>query len=303
MADKKRVVLSLLTARQEYQKQQEEDARAAAARAGLDLEVEFAENDPATQVRQLDAHVRKPVGVRPFALVAETAAAVGFEGVARSALSARVGWVVISARAPYLEILRRDFPGSLVSSATIDDLEIGRLQARHFLALLPNGGRVLSIEGPAASAASIFRRRMAEQELRGSGVSFAQGLSGDWTAATAERVVSAWLSGDGREVRFDLVGAQNDEMALGARAALRALRPAWSGLFTGCDGLPGGGQRYVREGLLAATVVRPTTAGPGVELVGKALRGEPVPPHLVLPARSVPELEALRKAQKAAPPG
>jgi len=296
MPDRKLVVVSLLTARQEFQRQQEQDARAAAQRSGLRVEVVFAENDPATQIRQLEGFIRMAPDARPAAFVIETVAAVGFEKIARSALTARIGWVVISSRAPYLETLRKEFPGGLVTSATIDEMEIGRIQARQILALLPKGGNVLYVEGPSMSAATIFRRRMAEQELKGSAVSIVHTVSGDWTAAGAEWAVSSWLGIDGsREVRFDLVGAQNDEMAMGARTALAAQRPDWSGPFTGCDGLVNLGQRYVREGQLAATVVKATTAGPGLELVAKALRGEPVPPHLLLPPASFPPLEELKK--------
>jgi ABC-type sugar transport system substrate-binding protein len=295
MPDSHLVLVSLLNARQEFQRQQEQDARAAASRSGLRVEVVFAENDPATQIRQLESFIRLAPEARPAAFVIETVAAVGFEKVARSALSARIGWVVISSRAPYLETLHREFPTALVTSATIDEMEIGRIQGRHFLALLPAGGKVLYVEGPSMSAATIFRRRMAEQELKGTGVSIVHTVSGDWTAARAEWAVSSWLGVDGsREVRFDMVGAQNDEMAMGARAALATHRPEWSGPITGCDGLVNLGQRYVREGQLAATVVKATTAGPGVELVARSLRGEPIPPQLVLPPESFPPLAELK---------
>jgi len=127
-------------------------------------------------------------------------------------------------------------------------------------------------------------------------VSIVRTISGDWTAAGAQWAVSSWLGVDeNREVRFDLVAAQNDEMALGAREALATQRPEWSGPFTGCDGLVNLGQRYVREGQLAATVVKATTAGPGVELVATFIRGAPVPPQLVLAPASFPSLDELRK--------
>jgi ribose transport system substrate-binding protein len=257
--------------------------------------VVFADNSPAAQLRQIEAHVQAPPGQRPAAVVVEAVAAVGFERLARSALEAGVGWVVVSARAPYLETLRRDFPLRLVSSATTDDMEIGRIQARHFQALLPEGGGVLYVEGPSMSAAAIFRRRMAEAELRGSRVTLVRTLSADWTEAGAEWAVSSWLgTEEGQGARPDLLAAQNDAMAMGARKAVKVHRPGWADLpVTGCDGLPDGGQRYVREGILAATVVKPTTAGQGVELVARWLRGEPVPPFLVLPPRSFPSLEEL----------
>lgn len=294
MADRKLVVVSLLTARQEFQRQQEEDARTAAERAGLRVEVVFAENDPGTQLHQLEGYIQEPPAARPVAFVIETVAAVGFEKIARSALAAGIGWVVVSSRAPYLELLQREHPRALVTSATIDELEIGRLQGRHFLKLLPQGGKVLYVEGPSMSAATILRRRMAEHELQGSNVRIAHVVSGDWTSAGAEWAVSSWLGMDtGHEAQFDLVSAQNDEMALGARTALAAQRPDWSGPFTGCDGLVNGGQRWVREGQLAATVVKATTAGPGIELVARSLRGEPVPSQVVLAPSSFPALEDL----------
>lgn len=294
MPDRKLVVLSLLTSRQEFQKQQEVEARAAASRAGLGVEVVYVENDPVRQIAQLEEYLKRAPGDRPAAFVVEAVATVGFEKIARSAVAARVGWVIVSARAPYLETVRRDFPGALVSSASVDDLEIGRIQGRQLKALLPRGGQVLQVEGPSASAATVLRRRMTDQELKDSGVVVAHAIAGDWTTEGAEWALSSWLS-ENRDARFDAVCAQNDEMALGARNALRNHRPDWVGPFTGCDGLPEGGQRMVREGLLAATVVKPPTGGAGVELVAAALRGEAVPPQVVLPPRSVPELEALGK--------
>jgi ribose transport system substrate-binding protein len=297
MSDRNLVVVSLLTSRQEFQRQQEQDARATAARLGLPVEVVFAENDPATQIRQLESSIRQPPEARPVAFVVETVAAVGFEQIARGALAAGIGWVVISSRAPSLESLRKEFPGGLVTSAGIDELEIGRIQARQILALLPNGGTVLYVEGPSMSAATIFRRRTAELGLKGSPVSIVRTVSGDWTAAGAEWAVSSWLGVDeNREVRFDMVAAQNDEMAMGARAALAAQRPDWSGPFTGCDGLVNLGQRYVREGQLSATVVKATTAGPGVEAVARFLRGDPVPPQLMLAPASFPPLDQLKRS-------
>jgi hypothetical protein len=41
-------------------------------------------------------------------------------------------------------------------------------------------------------------------------------------------------------------------------------------------------------------VVKATTAGPGVDLVARSLRGEAVPPHVLLPPASFPPLEELK---------
>jgi ABC-type sugar transport system substrate-binding protein len=302
MSERRTVVLALLSARQEFQQLQEAEARAVASRERLDLQVVHTENDPAAQIGQLETFLRQPLETRPVAFVVEAVSAVGFERIARSALASRVGWVIVSARSPYLETLRRDFPGALVTSATIDDMEIGRIQGKQLLTLLPRGGKVLYIEGPSVSAATMFRRRLAEQELKGSQVQFVRCLAADWTTPGAEWAVSSWLGMDeGRDAQFDVVCAQNDDMALGARAALAANRPDWSGPILGCDGAPTVGQRHVREGALRATVVKLPTAGAGVELVAKSLRGEPIPSHVVLQCRSMPDLAELASAVGPAP--
>jgi ABC-type sugar transport system substrate-binding protein len=97
--------------------------------------------------------------------------------------------------------------------------------------------------------------------------------------------------------------AQNDSMAVGARRALRDLRGAWMDLlFTGCDGLPEGGQRLVQAGHLAATIITPPPAGPAVTLVARALAGEPAPPSLRLRPQGFPEEPNLARLARRSPP-
>ncbi len=116
-------------------------------------------------------------------------------------------------------------------------------------------------------------------------------LSGEWTEESAQKAVVAWLRLKTSEsFHPDLVGCQNDAMAVGARKALTAQRQEWARLpFTGCDGLPDGGQRLVSMKQLAATIIVPSNAGPAVELVARhSHTGEPVPPRVVLAGRSHP---------------
>jgi ABC-type sugar transport system substrate-binding protein len=108
--------------------------------------------------------------------------------------------------------------------------------------------------------------------------------------------VRSWLRlKSSQGFRANLVGAQNDAMARGARKAILALRKSWKGelLAIGCDGLPEGGQRLVKENELTATIVTPTTAGPAVDLVAHALQGRAAPPQLILQPRSYPPEEDL----------
>jgi ABC-type sugar transport system substrate-binding protein len=83
-------------------------------------------------------------------------------------------------------------------------------------------------------------------------------------------------------------------MAVGARRALRRLRKEWTELmFTGCDGLPEGGQRLVRDGDLAATIITPPPAGAAVTIVAQAVAGTPAPAELRLVPQSFPAEDAL----------
>jgi ABC-type sugar transport system substrate-binding protein len=114
--------------------------------------------------------------------------------------------------------------------------------------------------------------------------------------------VRDWLRlGSSTRRPFDLVACQNDHMAAGVLEALAegaremghpeiARTPV-----TGCDGAPDVGQRLVREGRLAATVVLPRVAGPAVQMVAGVLQqGTRPAPVATLAAESFPPLGELR---------
>ena len=87
---KRKIVVSLLTSEQEFQQMQAADARATAARLGLDVEVIFAENNAIQQIHQLYRHVHAPEAERPSAIVIEVVSRDGMERLARNALKAGI---------------------------------------------------------------------------------------------------------------------------------------------------------------------------------------------------------------------
>ena len=62
--------------------------------------------------------------------------------VARAAVAAGIGWVVLNREIGYVKQLRQAFKVPVFTVAS-DNLEIGRIQGRQLAALLPNGGSVL----------------------------------------------------------------------------------------------------------------------------------------------------------------
>jgi len=286
---KKRLVASFLSEDQEFQVMQAADAKLAAERAGLDLEVVYAENNAVLQIQQLFRFVHAPEAERPAVIIVETVVGEGLERVARNAARVGIGWVLLNRKVAYLESLRQEWPRLPISMVSTDQLEVGRIQGRQFRALLPKGGSVLYVQGPADTSAARERLEGMQDVIAGTRIE-TKVLHAEWTEGSAEKAVVAWLRLKTSEgFHPGLVGAQNDAMAMGARKALIAQRQEWSRLpFTGCDGLPEGGQRLVDVKLLAATVVVPSNAGPAVDLVARFLNGEPAPPQIVQAPRSYP---------------
>jgi len=295
------IALLLLTDGQDFQQAQEQSAREACAREGFEIEVAYADNSPFMQIRQVLEYIDRPLNTRPIAIAIELASApVAFTQVATSALAAGVGWVELSSGASVVESLRHDFPGHLVAAISADEDAIGGLHAAQCRKLLPNGGSILYVEGPSVNTVVKARRVALEKGLHGSSIAFAKTLSADWTEEGAKQSTLAWLQqASAGRVHPSLVCSQNDAMALGVRMAARAHRVGWAGVpMIGCDGVPGVGQRYVNEGTLTATVIKPVTAGPAVDWIASTMRGEKPSRHLVLSPTSFPPIGELDRKVK-----
>jgi ribose transport system substrate-binding protein len=290
-----KVLVALLNEEQEFQQLQAKDARDAAARLGLEAEVVFAEGHAVVQIQQLFRRIHAPEGERPAAIVVEAATGEGLERVARNAVKAGIGWILVNTRVAYVDALRAEHPDLPIAMLGTDQKEVGRIQGRQGRSLLPGGGRALCVQGPADSTVSADRLAGLEEAL---GKAFeVRSLNGDWTEAGGAKAVTSWLRLKTAEAFTpDVVASQNDSMAAGARRALLQHHPgSGSLLFLGCDGLPDGGQRMVARGELAATVVTPSNTGPAVEIVSRWLRSGQVPSReILLPPRSHPPEDHIR---------
>jgi ABC-type sugar transport system substrate-binding protein len=297
--ERRKVVIALLTQGQPFQLMQARDARETAARLGLDVEVVFAEGHAVVQIQQLFRHIHAPEGERPAALVVEAATAEGLERVGRNAVRAGIGWLLVNANVGYVDELRAAHPGLPIALIGSDQLEVGRIQGRQCRALVPRGGQVLCVQGPADSTATQGRSAGLKETL-GTGYEV-RWLNGAWTEPSGEKAVVSWLRLKTSETFHpSLVVAQNDSMAAGAQKALRELRHEWRDLACiGCDGLPDEGQKRVAEGRLAATVITPSNTGPALEIVARWLETRVAPPREVLLApRSFPPEAELRPGRR-----
>ena len=227
----------------------------------------------------------------------EPASGTALPQVARAACAAGIGWAVLNRAPDYISELRGTSTAPIFSISS-DHVEIGRIQGRQFAALLPSGGSVLYIEGPSHSS-SAKNRTLGMLETKPSNIQVAT-LKGQWTEESAWKAVRSWLQlTTSRRAALDLVGAQDDSMAMGARKAFQETpdkeHGRWSSLlFTGCDGLPTTGQAWVRKGLLAATICIPPIAGQAVESLIEAIQNGTKPPeYSATVSFSIPPLDAL----------
>ena len=230
---------------------QAQSAEDTARKLGIDAEIVFADDDAVNQSTQLLKAIQSRVESRPDAIVVEPVGGTALPQVARAASAARIGWAVLNRRPDYLSELRTAATAP-VFAVSSDHFEIGRIQGRQFAALLPGGGSVLYIQGPSNSS-SAQERTSGMLKTKPSNIQVAM-LKARWTEQSAARAVRSWLKlATSRSASIDLVGAQDDSMAMGARKAFQEIsneaeRSRWLSLpFTGCDGQPATGQAWVRE--------------------------------------------------------
>jgi ABC-type sugar transport system substrate-binding protein len=300
--ERRTVALFLRSLDNDYQQRLREDAVASGDRQGFAVDVFSANNDPARQSEEMLQLIAGPDAAKKAAILVSPVHDESLASVARAAGRAGIGWGLLNREAAYLDSMRNDFPALPIFSVTPDQAEIGRLQGQQAKALLPpGGGGLLYVMGPAATWSARRRLDGLKEELAATPTPLTV-LEANWTSESARLAVERWVEGLGDGgIMPVVVCAQNDDMALGVRQALRdaASRRGQPELalvpITGCDGSPGLGQRLVREKRLSATVAVPSASGPAIEWLARARDDGARPPiHIMLPVSSFPEVATLR---------
>ena len=297
-------LISLTNDDNDYQQEQAAAAEKAARRLGVDVKIIHADNDPIVQSQQLLQYVQDSSTAKPDAIMFEPAGGTAFPQVARAAAATGIGWVVLNFDVDYILEMRRQYKVPMCA-ITSDHEEIGKIQGMQFAALLPNGGSVLYIEGPNNSSAA-KQRSVGMNKSKPANVQV-KTLRANWTEESSYKAVSSWLRlQTSQHSRIDLVGAQDDSMAMGARKAFSEIaesdRARWMKIpVTGCDGMPKTGQAWVRNGSLAATIyIRPNT-DLAVEMLVEAFKsGTMLPDRKLTAPESIPSLAELAATGKMA---
>ncbi len=294
------MAVCLANEQNDYQQILRDDCLETGARLGFAIRVASADGDPEKQVAQIEAflagHAAEPLVAILVSPVRENVLTLG----AFDAVRAGIAWVVLNRSSEYLEPLRRDYPQVPIFSVTPDQEEIGRIQARQFRRILPQGGEVLYVQGARRTSSAQLRLRGVQEVLEGSAITLTIG-QGDWSPESGDRAVRRWARGiDPQRLRSCVVGAQNDAMALGASQALAAVAVETGHAdlapipVTGVDASPAFGRRLVDEGTLTATVALPSVGGPALEALGRVRDAGTLPPaEIRLPVTSLPSLDKI----------
>ncbi len=296
------LLVSLITDENDYQLDQAAVSEEAARRLGVNLQVLFAGGDAITQSTQLLKAIQSAPESRPDGILLEPAGGTALPQVARAAASAGIGWAILNREVDYLAELRRT-ARSPVFTVTSDHEEIGRIQGRQFAVLLPRGGSVLYIQGPSEHTAA-KQRTLGMQETKPENIQVTM-LRGQWTEGSAHRTVSSWLRlTTSQKARMDLIGCQNDVMAMGARKAFQEglseqEKERWLHLpYTGCDGVAKTGQAWVRGGQLTATIIVPANTGQAIDMMVQGLKtGKQPKERTFIAPVSFPSIESLASSQ------
>jgi len=297
---KLRFVASLTTNDNDYQMEQAAAAQEAAKRLNVELEILYAENDAILQSQQLLKIIQSNSGSHPDGIIFEPVGGTALPQVAKAAAAAGIGWVVLNREVDYLSELRRAYKVPFFA-VTSDHEEIGRLQGKQLAALLPNGGSVLLIQGPSESLAA-KQRTTGMYETKPIGVQVKL-MKGNWTEASAYKAVSSWLKlSTSQQTPIDVIAAQNDAMALGARKAFQELGDSvardrfLAAPYLGIDGVSKTGQSWLRRGLLNDTSALTANTHQAHDMLVHAVQSGTIHTEKTLPVpRSMPIVEELAR--------
>jgi ribose transport system substrate-binding protein len=269
-----------------------------AKRHGFELLIQSVQFDATEQVAQIRDAIKHASASKMIAILVSGVRDEDLVPVAHEAAEAGLEWAVLN-DATFVDEIRRQHPNRAIFTAAGDQIEIGRVQAQQIHVLTGNQGRVMCVTGNMRNIEAHRRLEGLQQGLDG-GFEVAE-VNADWTSEGARLAVESWATGI--EAEADVPAAfvaQNDEMALGVRQALRDIGsrrdwPIGGSPIVGCDGAEDYGQRLVREGRLRATVIMAPASGAAIEWIARARSDGELPPvHVLMPVTSFPALSRLK---------
>ncbi len=293
----KKVALLLADEENAYQQLLVKNAMELSGRYGIDvLPPLFAGNREVQQISQFYDCISSPTP--PDGIVSMLVSAESMQGSIEEVAKSGVDCVLVNRIPTFLPPMSEEHAEVLLASVAPDQVEIGRLQGRQCLKILPDGGSVVLVLG-VHGAPSALERRKGFLEVAGDSVTV-QELHGRWLKERAEAAVNHFLEIGGAKRMVDLFVCQSDPMAAGVRAALDnqaklLASPEIARIpIIGCDGLPDEGQTMVRTQMIDATVVMPPSSPKALEILSEYWQRGVRTLNATLPPISFPPVDELK---------
>lgn len=263
-----------------YQALLEKEAVAAARVAGYEVTVRFAR--AFDQFAVLRRHLSEAAAVD--AVLTEPWNSSTLKLVLKE-LQGRTGLVLLNAWDPEVESARSRWAGtSPLGCVSTPHEEVGKVQGSQVSALVPPGGAVLVVTGPGRSSAAQQRLEGLRATIR-SDITVHDTEASQWAEAAGIAAFNDWYRVyKSRHEEIHVIAGQSDDVAVGARAAARAVPdPEHASMFSkakllGVGGCPGFGRDLVDGGQMEATITLPASTGQAIELLQRFWQdGTPLP--------------------------
>ena len=247
-------------------------AEAAAAEAGITLDVQDAQEDVIKQQDQVNAMIEQ--GVAALIVVPVDTSAMG--PITEAAQAAGIPLCYVN-RNPFGE---GELPEGVYYVGS-QETDAGKFQAEYLLELRPEGGGVGILQGILSNEGALKRTEGVETALAGTDYTILAKESGNWQRDQGMTLTENWITTYGDKLNAIL--ANNDEMALGAVQALKAANRT-DIIVMGVDATPDA-EVAVKAGEMAATVLQDSKGqgGGAIDIISKALAGEAVDPVTWIP--------------------
>lgn len=188
-----------------------------------------------------------------------------------------------------------DDPALYITRVAPDNREVAAAVAGWALETFPGGAGYVVLEGP-AGVGVVKERNEGWDSVITDRFTKLGAATANWSADEGRAVLAAMLKEHGD--RIDLVFAQNDEMGIGAAQAVEeaGLVPGVDVKIATIDGTRGALEALVAGRLSFVAEYNPLFGQTLVDVVARALAGEPLPASITVPSRTFDSPESAAEA-------
>lgn len=236
--------------------------REASFNQGLEIRIKTAYDSNQQQIRDIESFIADQVDL----IIVSPNEAIPLTPVIEKAMKEGIPVVLID---------RKISSGQYTAFVGADNFQIGKEVGVYAANIMNGKGNIAEISGLKGSTPASERHNGFMSVIgKYPGIKVVYNSNGDWLRKQAREKMTEALQ---TKIPIDLVFAQNDEMATGAREAITVSSGIKTPIVLGIDALPGteGGIQKVLNGIIDATFIYPTGGEKAIQTAVRILNNEP----------------------------